>query len=260
MTGATNRTVQTIDVANENKENKNKIYDFYTGQPIYNTDTKGNTDRSRTITTGKSKKGRVQPLKNKDDISRAKAYFKNEKEYRYNGINIRNYCLFVLGISIMRRISDILDFKVKDVMNVVTGQIVDSIYITENKTGKTAYLKFRKEVKEALSEYITYLRENDPSFSPENYLFKTRQSEKMTRNQGWKIMKQMGEELSLNTNVGTNTMRKTGAYQTFMLKKNDPYALAIVSDMLNHSSEKMTRHYIGLDEEEMGKIYDDMDW
>jgi len=76
----------------------------------------------------------------------------------------------------------------------------------------------------------------------------------MTRTQAWRIISDMGKELELG-NLGTHSMRKTFGYQIMQANKNDPYILATVSEMFNHSSEKITRRYIGLDDEVKRDIY-----
>jgi len=201
-------------------------------------------------TTTKSYKnnGTVQPIKSIADIERAKEYFHNNPS-RYSDTNIRNYTLFVLGINIGRRISDILDLKIEDIID-NKGKIKDSIRLQESKTDKYVTVYLDTNVKSALKEYLS----TQENYNTSDYLFKTRQSECMTRTQAWRIISDMGKELELG-NLGTHSMRKTFGYQIMQANKNDPYILATVSEMFNHSSEKITRRYIGLDDEVKKDIY-----
>jgi integrase len=220
-----------------------------------------NTNKVKKIKSNTSKTklhNSVQPIKDIEDIERAKQYFLNSNNFRYTGLNIRNYCLFVFGINTGRRISDILTLRVKDIIDSDTGKIIDKFYIHEDKTGKNSFIKLNKSVKEAIQMYIGYLTDNDNSFSLDNYLFKTRESDSshMTRQQVWNIMKKMSKELDLQANIGATSTRKTFAYQGIVKNLDNPYAVARVSEALNHSSERITRHYIGLDEEEMERLYD----
>ena len=196
--------------------------------------------------------GTVQPIKDKEDIDRAKEYFHDNKEYRYSGTNIRNYCLFVLGINIGRRIGDILNITIDDVIDNSKGKtkIKDCLIIREHKTNKIAKIFLNDNVKEAIDEYLLTL----DNYNSTDHLFKTRQSECMTRNQAWKIMNDMGKELELG-NLGTHSMRKTFGYQIIQDHKDDNYALATVSDLFNHSSEKITRKYVGIDDDVKRDIY-----
>ena len=208
-----------------------------------------NKSTSKTPTTKSNKNnGTVQPIKSREDIERAKEYFYNNPS-RYSDTNIRNYTLFVLGINIGRRISDILDLKIEDIID-NKGKIKDSIRLQESKTDKYVTVYLDTNVKSALKEYLS----TQENYNTSDYLFKTRQSECMTRTQAWRIISDMGKELELG-NLGTHSMRKTFGYQIMQANKNDPYILATVSEMFNHSSEKITRRYIGLDDEVKKDIY-----
>jgi integrase len=203
--------------------------------------------------------GTVQPIKNKEDIERAKQYFHDTRntDCRYNNsnLNLRNYCLFVLGINIGRRISDMLSLRIGDFLDVKLGKIKDSIRLKEGKTNKYVTVFLNDNVKEAINEYL--LSSYSTGYNSDDYLFKSRQGDNrpITRNMADKIIKDMGNELGLG-NLGTHSMRKTFGYQIIQNNKdNDPYIMATLSEMFNHSSEKITRRYIGIDDEVKRDIY-----
>ena len=56
-------------------------------------------------------------------------------------------------------------------------------------------------------------------------------------------MKKVGELLNIDY-LGTHSMRKTGAYRVYM---QSHYDIALVMELLNHSSQAMTLRYLGLD-------------
>lgn len=70
------------------------------------------------------------------------------------------------------------------------------------------------------------------------------------------IMHKVGQKLEVDY-LGTHTMRKTGAY---MVYQQSNYNIALVSDLLNHSSEKQTFRYLGLDQETRENILDTIDF
>lgn len=74
----------------------------------------------------------VEPIRDPDDIQAMKDYLKEWSE--------RNYMLFVFGINLGLRISDIIKLKAKDVQ----GQYVN---IRELKTGKILKRKMNKSFK-----------------------------------------------------------------------------------------------------------------
>jgi integrase len=206
--------------------------------------------------------GTVLPIKDKQDILRAKEYFLDEGNFRYDYQSYRNYCLFVLGINIARRIGDMINLKICDVIENYNSEdftftVKDKITIEhEEKTGKKATLYLSEEVKDAIRYYVGYLinKSNKTSFDTTGYLFSTRQSAQMTRNQAWKIMKDMGDELGIE-HMGTHSMRKTKGYQYMMDNKGDYYALARLSKAYGHSKQEITLDYCGLDDEEMKDLY-----
>lgn len=70
------------------------------------------------------------------------------------------------------------------------------------------------------------------------------------------IMHKVGQKLEVDY-LGTHTMRKTGTYMVY-LQSN--YNIALVSDLLNHSLEKQTFRYLGLDQEPRENILDTIDF
>jgi integrase len=202
--------------------------------------------------------GTVQPIKKKSDIERAKQYF-HDTSSRYTNLNIRNYCLFVMGINIGRRISDILNFHIGELVN-PDGTINNSIKITEGKTKKKATILLHPNVIDAIKEYLDSLGE----YSLDDYLFASRstntkhhrsnESKAITRNMAWKIMHDMGEELGID-HMGTHSLRKTKGTQYLLDNKNDYHAVVTVSKAYNHSKPEITYDYLGIDDPEMVDFY-----
>ena len=76
--------------------------------------------------------------------------------------NQRDYVLFMTGIYLGRRISDMLEFKVRDVKN------KSYIYFREGKTNKEAKIAINDELKKIYKEYTKDKKDYE-------YLFKSRQ-------------------------------------------------------------------------------------
>lgn len=64
-----------------------------------------------------------------------------------------------------------------------------------------------------------------------------------------KIFNNMAIDLNLPYHCPTHFFKKTFAYWFFQIHKNDMLALATLQDILNHSSEKMTLKYCGIEKE-----------
>ena len=66
----------------------------------------------------------------------------------------------------------------------------------------------------------------------------------ITERQFYRVMARVGDLLGINY-LGTHTMRKTVAYRVYEQSGHD---IALVMDLLNHSSQAMTLKYLGLDQ------------
>jgi len=182
----------------------------------------------------------VQPIKNMVKVEEMKVYLKSK--------SLRNWALFTLGINSALRISDLLVLKVSDVVD-EKGHIRDRIKVKEIKTSKTKTFPFSAKVTDALSIYIA-------SENPTDALFPSRQgSEAITRIQCHRLLKGVALEVGIEDNISTHSMRKTWAYQAYM--KGVP--LIQIMDALNHSSEDMTKRYLGITQAALDEVYMSMD-
>jgi integrase len=156
-----------------------------------------------------------------------------------------------MGINLGRRIYDLLALKIGDVLN-ENNTIKNFIIFHEHKTNKNTKVYINQNVKDVLNLYLNTKRIHDEN----EYIFKSRKGDKaITPNMAWIIISSLEDKVGIQANLGTHSMRKTFAYNAFMLNKNDQYTLAKVSEALNHSSQAITRRYIGLDDEEMKDLY-----
>lgn len=170
----------------------------------------------------------VEPIRDKNLIDDMCTYLKNK--------NKRDCIMFMLGIYVGLRISDILVLKVKDLKH--------NKYITifEKKTGKQKIFAIPIEFYSILNEYLDTRNDDE-------YIFKSRQGNKpITRARAYQILKAAGKVFGLN-NIGTHTLRKTFGYWYYK-NYNDIVGLMKI---LNHSSEAITKRYIGIEQEELNR-------
>lgn len=208
----------------------------------------------------------VDPIKDIADIEAAKQYFLS-KDYKYteNSLNLRNYALFVLSCNCARRYGDIRKFTIGDVM-FPNGNIKPSLSFIEEKTNKRITIYFNNTVKESLIKYLSTRPKE--TLTPESYLFISRSKAQkgehagkytsITRQQAWRIYKQMADEIGLTdkgVTVGCHTPRKTFVYHQIKNCKNDVQKLVTLVDAMNHSSLGMTKRYAGIQSEEIRDLY-----
>jgi integrase len=169
----------------------------------------------------------VQPIRDPKLIALMKEKL-HERNQKY-------YILFLCGINIGLRVSDVLTLKVSDVI----GR--SHIIITEQKTGKTKRFMINDKLLVEIERYV-----KDNSLSTNDYLIRSRKGENkpLTRIQAYRILNDVGTGLGLQE-IGTHTMRKTFGYWHYKQYKD----IAILQDIFNHSAPSITLRYIGINDD-----------
>jgi integrase len=152
-------------------------------------------------------------------------------------------CLFVLGINTNLRASDLLALKVAQVMHL---KPMDDLVLKEKKTGKERRISLNKISIEVIQRLIL-----ENGFDRDGYLF-VGQRGLLTVPSLSTLVKSWCRKVGLEGNYGSHTLRKTWAFQQY---KNFKVPLPILMRCLNHSSERQTLAYIGIQPEEVKGVY-----
>lgn len=192
----------------------------------------------------------VEPIRDTKTIKNMRSILKAQ--------STRNELLFILGINVGLRISDILKLQLENlVKNGRTPK--DYVTITEKKTGKTKKFYIGEIVKKVIE---TYLRDNK-DLSEGDYIFKSRKGENspITRQQAYRIINRAAESLGLverndkdviiSGEIGTHTLRKTFGYHSY----KSGTSIELLMDIFNHSSKSETLRYIGITEDQKKDVY-----
>jgi len=222
--------------------NKGKILDF----PIKKV--KNNPENSNFTSQGKPKAQPADSIKTLEEIEKIKKYFEDRKEYR-------NYCLFIIGITTGYRIGDLLSLKFCDFFN-DDYSWKQEINIIEQKTKKRRKMPITENIQQAINIYIS----KNGNFYLDEYIFKSQKGENkpIDSSSARRIFNEMAINLGLPYHCSTHFLRKTFAYWFLQTHKNDMTALATLQDILNHSSEKMTLKYCGIEKERREEMINDL--
>ena len=193
--------------------------------------------------TDQSKMEYVVPLKTKRDIKRVqKALLMqgrfNPKQSAISPVGRRNLMMFDFGVSTGLRVSDIIKLKVSDVKG--------DFLIREKKTGKPSQAAITDELHEELNVYITEMHLTD-----DDWLFPAvhcNKSGHISRSQAYRAIKHAGDSCGI-PNLGSHTMRKTFGRMWY----EQGMSLPMLQEIFNHSSQKVTLHYIGIDRADIKK-------
>ena len=153
---------------------------------------------------------------------------------RRNKNTERDVFLFLIGINSGLRMSDIVKLKKQDLISSKNPRII------EKKTGKTRILY--------LSSLQDLIQEYEKDLDPEDYLFPSTKGGHLEVNMVYQMFQKVAKLLGRD-DIGTHTLRKTFGYHYYKKTKD----VATLMEIFGHSSEKITKRYIGINEDEISE-------
>lgn len=192
-------------------------------------------------------------LNNGADIKAIMDYFLDNGKYIH-------YLIFVMGLNFGRRIGDTLAFKWN--MFYKDGQKRKYISIIEEKTGKQKDIYINPAVWKAIEVYCEKTGCDPVDANNDDYisfqLSGTHKGKNLSYEAYRQALKAAGKACNIEQNIGSHTTRKTMGYFAKKLHPTDEFSTSIISGFLNHSSESVTRNYIGLSQEMEDEYVSDM--
>ena len=183
----------------------------------------------------------VQPIRDLKKIETIKKLLKQQ--------NLRDYCLFVVGINSGLRISDLLKLTISDVID--GNKLKDRIRLREKKTNKFKDFPLSDNAKSALKEYL-----KTREYTTNEPLFMSRKNKGfLLRQQAYKIINNVAKEVGIKEKIGTHTLRKTFGYHAY----NNGYDITLIQKLFNHSSTSVALRYIGITQDELDDVYLSLD-
>lgn len=201
-------------------------------------------------TNAKKQRGlkNVQPLRTDEQIKEFRETIKFLGKVGQLADPERDQLLFTLGIDWGLRASDLVALTVADVKD------KDHFLIKEQKTGKGKYAKINDNLKKQIANYI-----ESHDLDADDWLFPSRSRDRKTgerkhiqRQTLYKMLEKVADYLDWD-NIGTHTLRKTFAYHLYRKTGN----IALVQELLNHSSQAVTLRYIGITQDELDNALED---
>lgn len=183
----------------------------------------------------------VEPIRDWDILLEIQDYLEKKSK--------RNYVLFMSGLHLGLRISDILKLRVSDVKN------KEYISVREQKTGKENRIAINEELREIYDEYIVGKARNEFLFKDDRNFKKLKKSKPLSRQWVWKILNDIADKFEYKDPIGCHTLRKTFGY--WMYEKN-PDDLMTIKELLNHEDISYTKRYIGINQDSKDKVIKSM--
>ena len=144
------------------------------------------------------------------------------------------------------RIVDVIQRRVSDII-LEGGRFREYLTLKEQKTQKEKQIKLNDELKRCLKKYI-----DDNNLPYDSFLFPgTKKDTHITYVQVWRVFTDSSKQLSIEL-FGTHSLRKTWGYFSYKASKHN---IGLIMAMFNHTSERETLRYIGIDQEEKDLLY-----
>ena len=188
----------------------------------------------------------AEPIKKANDLSKLKNYYREIRP------NPRNELLIILGLNTALRISDILTLKWEDVYDFEWKEYRKHINIAEQKTGKSTQIYMNHNVQDALHSYKAHLKEKKQNPERDSFLFThSNKNLPISRTQAFRIIKNAADYYKISGVISCHSLRKTFGYHAW---KQGASPVVLV-DVFNHSSYQVTKHYLGIEQEDKDKIF-----
>lgn len=203
----------------------------------------------------------VYPITSEEEIKAMIDVFDKHIEEATNAnrlwVAMRNKLLFIVGINISLRSSDLCDIKWNFFLN--DDMTFRKSYKIQpkktKKTGKFVTLYFNDAIKKAITDYI----EKYPIQDMNDYVFKSREGDShITSIHLGKVIKDTANEAGIERNICSHSLRKTFGYWVYHNAEDKSNALIILQAIFNHSSPAITSKYIGLTDDEIGVTFNEL--
>lgn len=164
---------------------------------------------------------KVEPIKNICDIEKIKLYLKKS--------NKRDYLLFVLGINTGIKSKQILNLKLKDVVD--DYYEIKKYIIIDNKK----YF-INKPISQAIKEFLEINK-----ITLDSYLFENKKTNlPINRSHLYRILNNAVSACNIDIQIGNETLRKTFGYHYYYKTSNIKY----LKEIFNKASKKTLFDYL----------------
>ncbi len=180
---------------------------------------------------------RVEPIRKKEHLEAIKELLKDDH---------RNLAMFTFGINTALRASDILRTRLCDVQHLKPGE---TFTIREKKTQKKRPVAINDATYEAIQNYLKVR----PETSPEAPLFlsRTGQERSLTVSALNALVKLWGRKVGIRENLGSHSLRKSFGFH----QRKAGTSVPVLMSIFNHSNQRQTLDYLGINEEEIVEAY-----
>jgi len=185
----------------------------------------------------KGEKTSVDPIRELEDIQTIKRLLRNRP---------RDLALFTIGINTNLRASDLLRITVGQVRGRKAGEMFG---LQERKTKKSRPVHINQAIESVVAALIPTLA-NQEDDAP---LFQSQKGQRqLTTTQLYRLVREWCDAANIEGNFGSHTLRKTWGHTMY---KHHGAELPALMEAFEHSSQKITLRYIGLDQKVVTDLF-----
>lgn len=209
---------------------------------------------------GQAKATAADPIRTQEEFRAMREYLLNNGNARNR---LRNYTIFICGITMGLRVGDLLRLTVGDVFCIEMNEPQQYVTLINQKTHKRTKDIITPMAASAIADLIEEMRENNKGvLDPQWPLF---QSQKWCRaggvtgnlscSQVYRILTEAAEACGVQGHISTHSMRKTYGYIANNTLAYEGVPAAQIMETLQakfrHSDQTTTMRYIGLQQEQI---------
>jgi len=142
--------------------------------------------------------------------------------------------------------------RVSDVLSLTWGQLRSEVFtIMETKTKKDRTIKINDSIRKALSLI-------DRKGDKEGFAFISQKGTVISTQRINVKLKEIFQRSCKGLKISSHSLRKTFGRRVYENNNESEKALMYLSDLFNHSSIGLTRKYLGIRQDELNSIYDNL--
>jgi integrase len=214
----------------------------------------------KTKNNAKRNRDNVQPFK-EEDVPKLIKYLRDKiatsKNHEDELINRRNLAIFVMGINIGLRVSDLCKLRWNEVFdtnwNFLEGKIITPK--KQENSNKKVLLAYNQAFRQSLLEFKEYYGEVR---NINGYIFKSREGGHISPDAISVFIKNASKAIGIKYNVNTHSMRKTFARVRYDHAEDKEQMLIKLGEIFQHSKLSTTRVYLCISQEEIIETYNEI--
>lgn len=179
----------------------------------------------------------VEPIRDETQVLEIQRVLRKRAEESERGK--RAYLLFICGVYLGLRISDLLKLRVGDLRG-------DKLTMREKKTRKRTELPVANIIRRAARELLKDEEDDALVFKSPR---KSQGGKAITRKTAYNDINAVARVVGVKGPIGCHTMRKTFGYHQYRMDGD----IAFLQEWFNHSSPAITLRYIGIDQDRRRK-------